>query len=79
MEDAKAAIAAFTAPRAPRAKYDDEGNVVDEGLKTSEEKPAVSNVTIDDAAAAREEVRADTTASIPAYKSETKASGDVPD
>lgn len=79
LENAKAAIAAFTAPRAPRAKYDDEGNVVDEGLKTSEEKPAVSSVTIDDATAAREEVKADTTASIPAYKSEVKASGDVPD
>ena len=79
LENAKAAIAAFTAPRAPRAKYDDEGNVVDEGLKTSKENPAVSSVTIDDAAAAREEVKADTTASIPTYKTEAKSSGDVPD
>ena len=79
LEDAKAAIAAFTAPRAPRAKYDDEGNVVDEGIKTSEEKPVISNITIDDATAKREEVKADTTASIPAYKTETSTSGDVPD
>ena len=79
LENAKAAVAAFMAPRKPRAKYDDEGNVVDEGLKTNEDKPAVSNITIDDDAAAREEVKADTTASIPAYKTETKSSGDVPD
>ena len=74
----KGAIAAFTAPRAPRTKYDDEGNVVDEGLKT-EDKPDTSNVTIDDATAAREEIKADTTASMPAYKTESSKSGDVPD
>lgn len=79
LEDAKAAIAAFTAPRAPRAKYDEEGNVVDEGIKTAEEKPEISNITIDDATAKREEVKADSTASIPAYKTEKSTSGDVPD
>ena len=79
LEDAKAAIAAFTAPRKPRAQFDDEGNVIDEGIKTSEETTEVSNVTIDDASAQRTEAKADTTSSIPAYKTEKKEAGEVPD
>ena len=79
LEDAKAAIAAFTAPRKPRAQFDDEGNVIDEGIKTSEETTEVSNVTIDDASAQRTEAKADITSSIPAYKTEKKEAGEVPD
>ena len=82
LSDAKAAVAAFMAPRKPRAQYDDEGNVVDEGIKTNvdeESKQDLSNVTIDDASAERAEAKADTTASMPAYKIEKKEPSDVPD
>ncbi len=79
LEDAKAAVAAFTAPRKPRAQFDEEGNVIDEGIKTSEESTELQNVTIDDASAQRTEASAETTSSIPAYKTEKKGSGDVPD
>lgn len=48
LADAKAAIAAFTAPRAPRKQYDDDGNVV----APEAEKPKAP-VLIDDAAAER--------------------------
>ena len=82
LSDAKAAVAAFMAPRKPRAQYDDEGNVVDEGIKTNadeEPKQDLSTVTIDDASAERAGVKPDTTASMPAYKIEKKEPSDVPD
>lgn len=89
LADAKAAVAAFMAPRAPRKQYDNEGNVVDQSVESSinpdatkpldgEQKSQVSNITIDDASAARVGNDAGTTASIPAYKTETHK-GDVPD
>lgn len=83
LASAKAAIAAFTTPRKPRAQYDDEGNAVDnqgEVIKQQEEQKAdLTNVTIDDAAAQRNTEKPDTTASIPAYKTQNKSSGEVPD
>lgn len=82
LADAKAAVAAFTAPRKPRTQYDDEGNVVKASSESVDHQAETKNnnlqkVVIDDASADRAAASKDKTPNMPSYKRpETK--GEVP-
>ena len=88
LASAKAAIAAFTAPRKPRTQYDDEGNIVGEpksnlkaisaSKETDNEDKKIKNVTIADSAVSSSESIEDGSMAIPAYRQD-QGSSDVPD
>lgn len=78
LANAKAAVAAFTAPRKPRTQYDDEGNIVQdiksasEIAKTEDKKDDYKNIVIDDATAARAAIDTGKAADIPNYMQDKK-------